>query len=171
MRRSLGVPPRGGYWGDYVTRDAFAVAPRARLPAPGLSPRRPRRHPPPKRLTFMAGATALGDHSEEWLSWFKAPDLKSDVGASSPWVRIPPPPPISRAAAARGCLRARRRRVLAVRVARETGAEGVDAAIERLHRAPRESLQDLPIEAKHLGPRAPAGSEDLGGLEVPGEGL
>jgi hypothetical protein len=32
---------------------------------------------------------------EEWLSWFKAPDLKSDVGVSSPGVRIPPPPPAS----------------------------------------------------------------------------
>ncbi len=25
--------------------------------------------------------------------WLKAPDLKSDVGASPPGVRIPPPPP------------------------------------------------------------------------------
>ena len=25
--------------------------------------------------------------------WFKAPVLKTGVGASSPWVRIPPPPP------------------------------------------------------------------------------
>ncbi len=31
--------------------------------------------------------------------WFKAPDLKSDVGASSPGVRIPPPPPVCRPAA------------------------------------------------------------------------
>jgi hypothetical protein len=31
--------------------------------------------------------------AEEWLSWFKAPDLKSGVGGSSPGVRIPPPPP------------------------------------------------------------------------------
>ena len=28
--------------------------------------------------------------------WFKAPDLKSDVGATSPGVRIPPPPPACR---------------------------------------------------------------------------
>ena len=27
--------------------------------------------------------------------WFKAPVLKTGVGASPPWVRIPPPPPLA----------------------------------------------------------------------------
>ena len=36
----------------------------------------------------------LKDDTEEWLSWSKAPDLKSDVGENLPWVRILPLPPI-----------------------------------------------------------------------------
>jgi hypothetical protein len=28
------------------------------------------------------------------VEWFKAPVLKTGVGASSPWVRIPPLPPV-----------------------------------------------------------------------------
>ena len=31
---------------------------------------------------------------EGWLSWLKAPDSKSDVGATLPRVRIPPLPPL-----------------------------------------------------------------------------
>lgn len=31
---------------------------------------------------------------EAWQSWFNAPDLKSDVGASLPGVRIPALPPV-----------------------------------------------------------------------------
>ena len=31
---------------------------------------------------------------EMWQSWFNAPDLKSDEGASPPGVRIPTSPPI-----------------------------------------------------------------------------
>ena len=31
---------------------------------------------------------------ETWQSWFNAPDLKSDEGASPPGVRIPASPPI-----------------------------------------------------------------------------
>ena len=32
---------------------------------------------------------------ERWLSWLKAPDSKSDVGATLPWVQIPLSPPMS----------------------------------------------------------------------------
>ena len=31
---------------------------------------------------------------ERWLSWLKAPDSKSDVGVTLPWVRIPLSPPM-----------------------------------------------------------------------------
>lgn len=31
---------------------------------------------------------------ETWQSWFNAPDLKSDEGASPPGVRIPASPPV-----------------------------------------------------------------------------
>ena len=34
---------------------------------------------------------------EMWQSWFNAPDLKSDEGASPPGVRIPTSPPIKEA--------------------------------------------------------------------------
>ena len=64
--------------------DAFAKLTHHRVPpASAIDPRRGRSHRP-----------RCSDLSEEWLSWFKAPDLKSDVGESSPGVRIPPPPPI-----------------------------------------------------------------------------
>ena len=33
---------------------------------------------------------------EMWQSWFNAPDLKSDEGASPPGVRIPTSPPIKK---------------------------------------------------------------------------
>ena len=42
-------------------------------------------------LPFVADATEV---MEAWQSWFNAPDLKSDVGASLPGVRIPALPPV-----------------------------------------------------------------------------
>ena len=48
-------------------------------------------HPPlirskkPNTQTFVGGVA-------EWLN---APVLKTDVGESLPWVRIPPPPPLA----------------------------------------------------------------------------
>lgn len=48
---------------------------------------------------------------ETWQSWFNAPDLKSDEGASPPGVRIPASPPISERYLEKGtffCLRCRR---------------------------------------------------------------
>ena len=42
-------------------------------------------------LPFVADATEV---MEAWQSWFNAPDLKSDEGASPPGVRIPASPPI-----------------------------------------------------------------------------
>ncbi len=33
---------------------------------------------------------------ETWQSWFNAPDLKSDEGASPPGVRIPAFPPVTK---------------------------------------------------------------------------
>ena len=44
-------------------------------------------------LPFVADATEV---MEAWQSWFNAPDLKSDVGASLPGVRIPALPPVKR---------------------------------------------------------------------------
>ena len=44
-------------------------------------------------LPFVADATEV---MEAWQSWFNAPDLKSDEGASPPGVRIPTSPPIKR---------------------------------------------------------------------------
>ena len=45
-------------------------------------------------LHFVADATEV---MEAWQSWFNAPDLKSDEGASPPGVRIPTSPPIRKA--------------------------------------------------------------------------
>ena len=33
---------------------------------------------------------------ERWQSWFNAPVLKTDVGETPPWVRIPPSPPYTK---------------------------------------------------------------------------
>lgn len=43
--------------------------------------------------TIETTTTKQNNFMEEWLSWFKAPHLKCDVDASSPWVRILPLPP------------------------------------------------------------------------------
>ena len=44
------------------------------------------------RLAKSAPDSRAGTHG--WVAeWFKAPVLKTGVGASPPWVRIPPHPP------------------------------------------------------------------------------
>jgi hypothetical protein len=52
------------------------------------------------RLGYTGGGSGGMAYADRTLppggvaEWFKAPVLKTGVGASSPWVRIPPPPPI-----------------------------------------------------------------------------
>ena len=38
----------------------------------------------------------VSEKLEGWQSWFNAPVLKTDVGETPPWVRIPPPPPYTK---------------------------------------------------------------------------
>ena len=46
-----------------------------------------------KYIIFIISLSGM-THMEMWQSWFNAPDLKSDEGASPPGVRIPTSPPI-----------------------------------------------------------------------------
>lgn len=45
-------------------------------------------------MTFVKLLIMFSPVTETWQSWFNAPDLKSDEGASPPGVRIPASPPI-----------------------------------------------------------------------------